>query len=113
MKKIQASIVGFDAPSLRVMEKSDHITRQSNHIDCDVFALYFINCVRSGFTIKSDLTLDEIQNYRRKSHVYLIKAQTENNSKRSAEWSQKTKELKGQRGEQSEIEEFINLSDLS
>jgi len=38
--------------------------KQSNDKDCGVFAIFFVDCSRSGFTIKPRLSDQGIQNYR-------------------------------------------------
>lgn len=37
---------------------------QSNDVDCGVFALFFVDCIRNGFAIKPHLSDGEIKNYR-------------------------------------------------
>lgn len=46
---------------------------QTNHRDCGVFATFYADCMRNQFTIKNQLTDDEITLYRRKMHKYAVK----------------------------------------
>ena len=56
---------------------------QSNDLDCGVFATFYADCMRNQFTIKDELTEDEIQSYRRKMHKYILKGVKCNQTKPS------------------------------
>ena len=45
-------------------EEIQNVPKRSNHVECGVFVIYFVDCTRQRFDLKSQLSNEELTNYR-------------------------------------------------